>query len=89
MTSRVAALLFLLPSPPAQVDPEVTESKSGLLLGTKEENTGAGSSTGEVRTACVVTILFEAAWFGGGVQSLALLLSYSRQTFETGTRNVF
>ncbi|CAM9924197.1 unnamed protein product [Ectocarpus sp. 12 AP-2014] len=31
-----------------KVDPEATTTKSGLLLGQKEENTGEGSTTGEV-----------------------------------------
>ncbi|CAN0355457.1 unnamed protein product, partial [Hapterophycus canaliculatus] len=31
-----------------KVDPEATTTKSGLLLGMKEEDTGAGSTTGEV-----------------------------------------
>ncbi|CAN0003006.1 unnamed protein product [Ascophyllum nodosum] len=31
-----------------KVDPEATQSKSGLLLGNKEEDTGSGPSTGEV-----------------------------------------
>lgn len=33
-----------------KVDPEATTTKSGLVLGMKEEDTGAGSTTGEVST---------------------------------------
>lgn len=38
-----------------QLDPEVIESKSGLLLGKKEDDTGAGVSTGEVRMRRLLT----------------------------------
>lgn len=34
-----------------KVDAEATTTKSGLLLGQKEENTGEGSTTGEVRAS--------------------------------------